>query len=52
MKITTVGIDLAKNIFGFHGVNEHGTNRAEKGAQAKSSLKAILSSNSLICSGP
>ncbi|MGF6920245.1 hypothetical protein OKW28_004442 [Paraburkholderia sp. 40] len=28
MKITTVGIDLAKNIFAVHGVNEHGTNRA------------------------
>ena len=24
MKITTVGIDLAKNIFAVHGVNEHG----------------------------
>jgi transposase len=25
MKITTVGIDLAKNVFQIHGVNEHGT---------------------------
>jgi transposase len=24
MKVTTVGIDLAKNIFQVHGVNEHG----------------------------
>jgi transposase len=24
MKITTVGIDLAKNVFAIHGVNEHG----------------------------
>lgn len=24
MKITTVGIDLAKNLFQLHGVNEHG----------------------------
>jgi transposase len=24
MKITTIGIDLAKNIFQIHGVNEHG----------------------------
>ncbi|MBB3262317.1 transposase, partial [Paraburkholderia bannensis] len=24
MKITTIGIDLAKNIFAVHGVNEHG----------------------------
>ncbi|MGF6807477.1 transposase [Paraburkholderia sp. Clong3] len=24
MKITTVGIDLAKNVFAVHGVNEHG----------------------------
>ncbi|AHG20713.1 transposase [Chania multitudinisentens RB-25] len=24
MKITTVGIDLAKNVFQFHGINEHG----------------------------
>lgn len=24
MKITTVGIDLAKNVFQVHGVNEHG----------------------------
>jgi hypothetical protein len=25
MKITTIGIDLAKNIFQVQGVNEHGT---------------------------
>lgn len=24
MKITTIGIDLAKNVFAVHGVNEHG----------------------------
>jgi transposase len=24
MKITTVGIDLAKNVFQVHGINEHG----------------------------
>ncbi len=24
MKITTVGIDLAKNIFSMHGIDEHG----------------------------
>ena len=24
MKITTIGIDLAKNVFQIHGVNEHG----------------------------
>ena len=24
MQITTVGIDLAKNVFQIHGVNEHG----------------------------
>mgnify|MGYP000891972738 CR=1 FL=1 len=24
MKTTTVGIDLAKNLFQVHGVNEHG----------------------------
>jgi transposase len=24
MKITTVGIDLAKNVFQIHAVNEHG----------------------------
>ena len=24
MKITTVGIDLAKNVFQVHGVDEHG----------------------------
>jgi transposase len=24
MKITTVGIDLAKNVFSVHGIDEHG----------------------------
>jgi hypothetical protein len=24
MKITTIGIDLAKSVFSFHGVDEHG----------------------------
>ena len=24
MKITTIGIDLAKNVFQVHGVDEHG----------------------------
>ena len=24
MKITTVGIDLAENVFQVHGINEHG----------------------------
>ena len=24
MKITTVGIDLAKNVFQIHGIDEHG----------------------------
>ena len=24
MKITTIGIDLAKSVFAVHGVNEHG----------------------------
>jgi hypothetical protein len=24
MKVTTVGIDLAKNVFSVHGINEHG----------------------------
>jgi transposase len=24
MKITTVGIDLAKNVFQVHGINKHG----------------------------
>jgi hypothetical protein len=24
MKVTTVGIDLAKNLFQLHGVSEHG----------------------------
>ncbi len=24
MKITTIGIDLAKNVFQIHGANEHG----------------------------
>jgi transposase len=34
MKITTVGIDLAKNVFQVHGVNEHGKDRAEEATQA------------------
>jgi len=33
MKITTIGIDLAKNVFQVHGVNEHG--KAEKKRQLK-----------------
>lgn len=24
MKVTTVGIDLAKNVFSVHGIDEHG----------------------------
>ncbi len=34
MKITTVGIDLAKNVFQVHGVDEHGKGRAEEAAAA------------------
>ena len=30
MKMTTVGIDLAKNEFQIHGVNEHGKNIVKK----------------------
>jgi transposase len=30
MKITTVGIDLAKNVFQVHGVNEHGKTALKK----------------------
>jgi transposase len=33
MKITTIGIDLAKNVFQAHGVNEHG--KTEKKKQLK-----------------
>jgi transposase len=30
MKITTIGIDLAKNVFVVHGVNEHGREGLKK----------------------
>jgi hypothetical protein len=29
MKITTIGIDLAKSVFAVHGVNEHGSGTEE-----------------------
>jgi transposase len=32
MKITTIGIDLAKNVFQLHGVNAQGKNGAQKTA--------------------
>jgi hypothetical protein len=34
MKITTVGIDLAKNAFQVHGVDEHGRAVPEEATQA------------------
>jgi len=38
MKITTMGIDLAKSVFAFHGVNEHG----------RAVLKKVLKRDNLI----
>jgi transposase len=42
MKITTVGIDLAKNVFQVHGVNEHG----------KAGLKKKLKRDQVVASSP
>ena len=33
MKITTIGIDLAKNVFQVHGVDERWQDRAEEAGQ-------------------
>jgi transposase len=43
MKITTVGIDLAKNVFQIHGVEEHGKVKLKK--QLKRDQMAALFAN-------
>ena len=43
MKITTVGIDLAKNVFQVHGVNEHGKTVLRK--QLKRNQVAVFFAN-------
>jgi hypothetical protein len=46
MNITTVGIDLAKNIFSVHGVDAHGMNdRRDAEASGASTLAKRLSSS-------
>ena len=40
MNITTVGIDLAKNLFQVHGVNEHGKVVLKSNSSATRSLSS------------
>ena len=47
MKITTIGIDLAKNVFQAHGVNEHG--KTEKKKQLKRGQVAEFFANLSPC---
>jgi len=47
MKITTIGIDLAKNVFQAHGVNEHG--KTEKKKQLKRGQVAEFFANPPPC---
>ena len=39
MKITSIGIDLAKNVFQVHGVDEHGKAVFNKGSLQDSDCK-------------
>lgn len=47
MKITTVGIDLAKNLFQIHGVDEHGKAKLKK--QLKRDQMAAFFANLPVC---
>lgn len=47
MKITTVGIDLAKNVFQIHGVDEHGKVKLKK--QLKREQMAAFFANLPAC---
>ncbi len=47
MKITTVGIDLAKTVFQVHGVNEHGKTVLRK--QLKGDRVAASFANMPLC---
>jgi transposase len=47
MKITTIGIDLAKNVFQVHGVDERGKNVLRK--QLRRSQMALFFANLPSC---
>jgi len=42
MAILTVGIDLAKNVFAVHGVNESGTAQLRQPKVARAKLNALI----------
>ena len=44
MAILTVGIDLAKNVFAVHGVDESGTARLRQPKVARAKLNALIAS--------
>ncbi len=48
MKITTIGIDLAKNVFQAHGVNEHGKTEKKKAAQAQPGCGVLCESAAVL----
>ena len=50
MKITTIGIDLAKNVFQIHGVDAHGKVVLKK--QIKREEMAVFFANLAPYSGP
>ena len=41
MNISTVGIDLAKNVFQIHGANERGTKIVEQAITTQTSVKIL-----------
>ena len=43
MKVTTLGIDVAKNIFQLHGVDEHGKVALEKRVTRSKLLETVRS---------
>ncbi len=47
MKITTVGIDLAKNVFLIHGVDERGRTVVRKSAEASRGGEVLCESGAL-----
>ena len=47
MKLTTIGIDLAKNVFQVHGVDQHGKTVLKK--QLKRDQMAIFFANTPAC---
>jgi len=49
MKITTIGIDLAKNVFQLHGINAQGKTVLEKQLRRDAMLMFFCQSSSLPC---